>query len=256
MMKSIKAIAIVASLLGAQVIHAKGLDELNPSTDTKEAAPETKVEEKAPAEAPAVKTEPEKPEPEVKKAEVTAETVEPKPIEPSATSRKLADKLSLSTGLFFNRLKGTKGSWAAGGGRSEIGAQYLVAKDPFKSGMLKHVDILASMRYAPIDVTLKSNRQSYKGVVEGFHFGAQMSRIFNEHFRSIGGLELSYYSVHLVSTDGFPETASAAKNGVGATINAGCDWIFANKMTIGPRADISFGSYNGFSLGGSAGVVF
>lgn len=260
MMKNIKVVILVATFLGTSSVLAKGLDDLNPSTpEANTPEPEKKVEETAPAEKPEVKAEPEKAPPENKKDEKQTEaavTAEVKTVEPSATSRKLADKLSLTTGLYFNRLEGTKGDWSAGGGRSEIGVHYLVAKEPFKSGMLKHVDILASIRYAPVDVTLRSQQQSYTGVVEGYHFGVLLSHIFTEKFRSVGGIEASYYSVHLESADSFTEPSSEAKNGVGATLVAGCDWIFANKMTLGPRADFSVGSYHGFSFGGAAGVVF
>lgn len=256
MMKNMKLVILAIVFLGANPVQAKGLDELNPETpETKAPEPEKKTEETAPAENSEVKAEPEKALEAEKPAEA-AVTAEVKPVEPSATSRKLADKLFLTTGLYFNRLQGTKGDWDAGGGRSEVAVHYLVSKEPFKSGMLKHVDILASARYAPVDVTLRSNRQSYTGVVEGFHFGVLLTRLFTEKFRSVGGIEASYYSVHLESADSFPEPSSAAKNGAGATFVGGCDWIFANKMTLGPRVDLSVGSFHGFSVGGAAGFVF
>lgn len=254
MMKHIKIVLCLVSLSFANSALAKGLEELNPSTPPeKEAEPEKKEPE--PASETNVKAEPVEKK-EEKKPEETQVAAETKAVEPSATSRKLADKLALSTGLYFNRLEGSKGTWAAGGGRSEVALHYLVAKEPFKSGFLKHVDILASLRYAPVDVTVKAKKQSYRGVVEGFHFGGLLTRLFNESFRSIGGVELSYFATHLRSIDGLKEDPSVAKNGAGVTLVGGCDWIFGNKLTLGPRVDASLGSYSGFSFGGAAGFVF
>ncbi len=260
MMKNIKIVLCLAALLGARDGLAKGLEDLNPATpQEKEAEPAKKDAEPAtenkegPKAEPVEKKEEKKDEP---AAATTAATNESKTIEPSATSRKLADKLSLSTGLYFNRLKGSTGTWAAGGGRSEIAVSYLTAKEPYKSGFLKHVDILASLRYAPVDVTVKSKKQSYRGVVEGFHLGGLLSRLFNENFRSIGGVELSYFATHLRSLDALKEEAAVTKNGAGVTLVGGCDWIFSNKLTLGPRVDVSLGSYSGFSFGGAAGFIF
>lgn len=247
-MKNFWIVAVMLFVNGG--LEAKGLDELTPEVE------ETKTESKDAATPPAGETAPApKAEPVPEKKEEPQAEAAPKAPEPSATSKKLADRLMVFTGASFTQISGPDGDWG-GGGTGDVSATWLLKKDPFPTGRLAKIDVYALARYAPQDVVVESKGQSYRGVVQTLQAGLMATRPMTETFRYVTQATLGYATTNLRSTDVFQEKSKLEAGGAQLGLGGGADWVFAGKASVGPRLNLGFGRYQTIGIGGEFGFVF
>lgn len=243
------AVGIVWSVVGS----AKGLDALKPATPTPNAAKPTPVTTTTPVTptTPAAATPP--------PADVPPAGQTPKGlpaaateavVTPSAASRAMADRLGLMAGIAMLSASASEGEWAARGG-AELGLHYELSmmKSP-------RFALAAGMRYSMFDATVENKSLSYRGVVEGYHFGVIGKYAQNTRLTLFGTGELGMMVVHLKSLDLTAMDDKLNANGVNVSLGGGADWQLQPKLYAGPRLTMGFGRLQTIQVSGNATFVF
>ncbi|MGE0171820.1 MAG: hypothetical protein AB7T49_03510 [Oligoflexales bacterium] len=237
----------------ASASFGKGLDSLTPEV----APPEQEAKEPASTEgsqsAPATET-PTAPAPAatppVVEATPPVEPVETAPtFERSNISKAIENKMYLGTGIDLGALSASKGDWTAASG-SHLVVGYKFQEKPGT------YDLYGTFRYTPFDVVVRSSSESYTGIVEGYHFGAEMVRPWKEKWEYTASAELGYWKVTLEPSDSFTKDSDLEKRGVTATAGGGLNWLPLNKVKIGPRVSFGFGRFQSYRVSAVAAFAF
>jgi hypothetical protein len=215
---------MIVAMLGINVLNvgeseialARGLDELTPAEKNPE-------EEKSKAGE--------------GKAQTAAESDQEPALASSTISRKgapwLNDKAFLEISYGLVSASGSKGDWRASG-MSDVAFKYLVTQSP--------MDLLASVRFAPFDVTVYSDDIGYEGTVNAYYLGGEARFKVAEKVVVTGGAELGLMLVYLKDVIDIASDKSLEENGVNFSLNGGANWRLAEFMSVGPRLHLGFGS--------------
>jgi hypothetical protein len=239
----------------SSAIFGKGLDTLTPEVK-EEPAPE--AEKKEGTEAPA-QPEPAAETPAPPAATVPAETppvaTTPAVTEPVQTfersniSKQIENKMYVGTGIDVGTLSASKGDWSSAAG-SHLAIGYKLQEKPGK------YDLYGTFRYTPFDVVVESSGLSYNGVVEGYHAGAEMVRVWKDKWDYVAFAELGYWVVTLYPSDAFDKDADLEKRGATVAAGGGFNWSPLDKVKIGPRASVGFGRFQSVRISGVAEFAF
>ena len=237
---------LAGGLLSAPAF-AKGLNEIKAQADTEPAKPADSTPEAAPAEGAA-----KPPEGETKPPEGETKPPEGEPVssERSALSLKLEDRLFLATSMNYATVSGGTGAW------SSFGNGDLTAGWRVKDGLPRNGRLFATARFAPFDVVVAADQHSYRGVVEGWYFGALGLFAMSDKMSVSGGGELGYMVVHMDSADHLPIDNSIEKAGVSINLSGGVDWKMMDKFLIGPKLGLGFGAFKTLQVGAKATFFF
>ncbi len=238
--------AVLLSVGLSSLSLAKGLDSLQPAMPAPQPAPVLDSSTTAaPAESDAVVPANPTETPAEKSEAAVAATVQP-----SAASKAISDRLTLTTGLGLINASASTGKWFSRGG-AELGAYYELALARTPS-----FAVSAGMRYVAFDVTVEDALQSYRGVVEGYYLGtiARFSRQNRLSFVGVG--ELGWMSVHLNSLNRLPPDDKLNAAGVNVSLGGGMDWQLQPKLYAGPRLMLGFGRLQTIQVSGNATLVF
>ncbi len=168
----------------------------------------------------------------------------------SATSKELADKLSLATSFGWVSASKGKGEWH-GGGMSDLTVGYKLA------AINAQMSIAGTYRYAPVAVSGVEDDASYRGVWETHFFGAHMNYVMSPTMTVVGTGELGYTQVHLKPTDGQEQVTKHEAGGGQVALGGGADFqLFEKGMTVGPKLVLGFGSFTTIQVAGSVGFLF
>jgi opacity protein-like surface antigen len=212
-------------------VTAKGLDELSPeTTEPGEPAP---TEEPAAAESTAEET-------------VAAEVTPPPP--PSETSKAIANKLFLTTGFGFSTLAGESGEYAAGGA-ADVVVGYVLDMQ------IMGFNMAVTYRYQPIDFTLDVDNRSYRGVIEGHHFGSNYF-LKRDALTYVVVSELGVMRPSVLPLDGLDSDDGVEKMGVNVTVGGGVDYQVMDKVSVGGRLMVGSGTFTVVQLATAASFMF
>ncbi|MBF0440340.1 MAG: hypothetical protein HQK54_00385 [Oligoflexales bacterium] len=260
--KSIFAFMIICPLL----VYGKGLDTLSPKVQGQPQGDIKKEGEPSPQK----ETSPtsDKKQPEVKKPEqeqqqqedqqeeqqqeASSQEKKQKTVEPSEISKKLSNKLYLSSSIGFVSISKTSGDFDSRA-CSDLSVGYFV-KDLTNYNVKLH----STFRYLPVDTTATKNHQSYRGIMEDYAFGVMGTRPFKdkENVLLIATGEIGYAKFHLYPTDDFEKDSSIENGGLNLIVGGGSDFLFKEKIKIGPRLFLGFGSVRIIHLSGMFTYVF
>lgn len=206
-------------------VLAKGLDELTPDPEKAIATPPPGADSTG-----------------------SGAIVETPPPPPSQMSMALASRVFLGTGFGFTTLSGDKGDWAAGGS-SEIVAGYLTDAHVmgFRMGL--------TYRYQPIDFTVNRENRSYRGVVEGHHFGTKWLLPQGE-LTYVAQSELGAMLCKVDPLDNMETEDELEGMGVNVTIGGGVDYQLFEKVQVGGRIMVGVGTFSVVQLATSASFMF
>ena len=118
------------------------------------------------------------------------------------------------------------------------------------------VALWGTYRYAPIAVAGELEGVSYRGIWEGHNFGALATYALNNTLNLLGSFELAYVLVYLRPLDNIESEKKAETNGVMANIGGGADWELMDKLSVGPRLHVGFGSFTVVQASGVASFKF
>lgn len=223
-MTRLKIFTWLVSLTVWEASWAKGLDELS--------------------------SEPTPPDPASEAAQVEAgKTAPTPPPEPSEFSKSIANKLFLTTGISYTKIEADKGAWTAGLA-SDVGIAYRFS-EAFLGGQG-----LASFRYAPSDVVVLSEGDSYRGVIETYHFGGIWILPVTEALSYVASCELGLVQISLESHDGMEEDSDLESGVVQLTFGGGADWQVLEKVKVGPRVYLGAGSQVAAQAAGMVTFIF
>jgi len=251
---TLRILACLITIAPAWTVVAKDSDKLAPvAPSTAPAAEAAKTSAPAPIASPTTPAPATTPpvDAELKAADgaVAAET---KPIEPSATSKALADKLAIATSLNWNKVSAAAGTWVSGG-MSDLAVTWLVHSLTIAD---RAVGLHALGRFSGFDLAGTQDRNSYRGVVNGFHLGGVTTLAIKEKISALVQLDIAYLLVRLHHVDKRDTLAAAEDSGIGFTAGVGGDWHFSPKVSAGPRFYAGFGRYSLVQFGGSATFRF
>lgn len=223
-------------LLGTTPLWAKGLNEVTPEVEESSDA--------TPDEAPAVSEDANKAEEKAEEATKDAETVKnlPADVKPSEMSAKLADKIFLGLDLGFARAKASEGTWTSGSSGG------LMAGYQLKESFLGKNPLYLTGHYAPINVTVTKNTQSYRGVLEGYLIGGYVPYTLKNNLRAVGVAEFGFVKGHFHSNLTYDNPSPPKDSGVLLAVGGGVEWLFLNKIAVGPRLNLGFGSFQTLQL--------
>jgi hypothetical protein len=247
--------ALMASVVLPAALHAKGLDKLQPETQTPEEESvdnEGKKTERRSLEpgdkAHKIGDKKEHKEGEVKRkegakeAEGESETTEvkapPAPVEPGF------QRWYIGTSLGLIKTSASKGEWNSNStGDLELGNR--VVKQ-----FLGKFDVYGTFRYRPSDVTVEDDLRAYRGVVETYLFGGKGQMELMPKFHALASVEFGIAKVTLKGVDGNPEVdRDLEKSGVDLTIGAGVSYLVLDKIALGTQLHLGLGTYKSTQFG-------
>lgn len=167
----------------------------------------------------------------------------------SEISKKIDNKLVLGTSLGWVSLSGEGGNWNAAF-HGQIFLAYALGIN------LVGFELGATARYVAMDVTPRIDKNSYRGVVEGYSFGAEGRKVLNESWTAVAGADLGYFITSLDSSDDLPKVAAHEENGISLAVGGGADWAWSEKIKLGPRARLGVGGFSTFEISGALSCYF
>lgn len=159
----------------------------------------------------------------------------------------LNDKAFLEISYGLVSASGSKGDWRASG-MSDVAFKYLVTQSP--------IDLLASVRFAPFDVTVYSDDIGYQGTVNAYYLGAEARFKVTEKVVVTGGAELGLMLVYLKDVIDIASDKSLEENGVNFSLNGGANWRFAEFLSVGPRLHLGFGTMQVVQFSVASSLMF
>ena len=251
----IPSLLLILSLSPAQ---ARGLDDLKPNV--KKPAKPNLAKPNTPAKPnPAKPNMPAKPQtPKKEDAEKVKDKLnvpeQEKQEEPSELSKSLVDKLYFATNYGFATISGDTGNWSTQGtGDFSVGFRAV-------ENIIPKMNLFATFRYHPMDVVVKEEdtiKQSYRGSVEGFLFGAAAFYRLQETLDIAATVELGMMTVGLNKIDeSIRHNEDLESSGVNFAIGGGADWHFLEKMRFGPRIYVGAGQFTTTQIGANIALLF
>jgi hypothetical protein len=234
-------IVVLLNVWGIDFAWSKGLDKLAPAVPAETVEPippkndQTTVEPAKPSvESPAA-------------AEVTANQSK------SPNPSMLRDNIIVSTSMGWISTNQDGVNWRSSG-ISDFTVSYKIRKVKIKDS-----PIYATFRYAPRDVAPRINKNDetheYKGVIEGYHFGASYYWPLRGSMSLLAATEIGLLSPHLKRE--FNAAEEPPKDlGFQFGIGAGLEWKLLDNVSIGPRILYGAGSFNSLQFSGLASFAF
>ncbi len=224
-------------MTSSPIIYAKGLNQLTPAT------PEEKMDE-------APKNDQTTDDTEKTDQPVVAEKTAP---EAPKIKSKLKDKVELATSFGWINTSKEGNDWRSSG-VSDFTVSYKVDKVKIKSQ-----PIMATFRYAPVEVAPQiekdGEKQEYKGVIEGYHFGASHRYPLKKKLAVISSAELGLLNTSLkgqfAASDSPPDDFGAQ-----LSIGGGADWQLLEGFFLGPKLIVGVGTHTSIQLSGLASFAF
>ena len=237
---------IVSAICCAGLSFAKGMNEIKPDPESNAEETQEKDQDGKAEPIPA-------PLPEVDDAAVDddASAVEKAtaPIVRSEISKKISEKLFITTALGVGSLSKGGEQWGSGLNTQILIGYYL----PFD---IAGFPISAHYRYMAFDVTHEYKDHSYRGVVESHMFGASGWLRLGESMVVLAGAELGMFLAHNRTLDQYPKDKAVDDSGFGLALFGGTNWRFLEKIDLGPRLRVAFGSFTQVEIGGAASFIF
>lgn len=169
----------------------------------------------------------------------------------SALSQTMVGQIFMATSAGFVTVSKSSGEWKSGGGTTDIVVGYKVY-----SG-IPDIPVFGTYRYSPVAVSGSEKGREYRGVWETHYFGAQGHMTLNPDLTAYGGAELGYTLIYLQPLDGSIQAEKAEENGVALALGGGLDYkMLENRLSVGPRLHLGFGSTSVYQLSASAGFYF
>lgn len=215
----------------------KGLEKLTPEVkpeNTKETATDASVKETDPTK---------KGKPEEKQEAVK--------VEPTELSKSLVDRLFLSSSIGFVKLTKSGGEWS-GSNAADFAIGYMFDHEK----IIPKAKLFATYRYVPMDVVIKANGHSYRGVLQTQNFGVMGVLKYKEGISAIGLAELGYATAQANPVDDSQKDKDLEKGGLNLTLGGGADWSFWEKFKVGPRVYIGFGTFQSIQLNANLSLYF
>ena len=240
--KIIASILLLVSVLCGSPILGKGLGDLKPDHKAVDQAKDQGSEKVKPSSTaqdgkPAAKP----------NAALTAKAAKTA-IAPSALSKRLADRLTLSLDFGYASISDAGDAELDSSAMAAIGIawKYLVRSS---------WGAAASLRYAPMNFTGTSGSASYRGVIEAYLFGTFAAWHLGS-MELLAGLEAGAAMVASQQLDNLDHQDAPEETAVAFGAMTGLDWGLADKIKLGPRIYALFGTYQMVQITGSATFMF
>ncbi len=243
-------------------LYAKGILDLKPlpAPPTSEEKPVSsdKLDDKVESELPTDESETTKTSeskalpptpPQTQVAEPSEDVGAVKPVEPSATSKFLANKLSLSAGMSFSSVN-ANGKSLKSFGSSQISAS-------FHAHTLTEVwSVSYRIRYDAIEVRPRYEQTDYQGTFDILQFGTLFKRKISPSMISTTSAELGLLS-STWTTPQFGEVPDTLQKRVfTGSFGSGVLWTVNEKVYLGPEVRLFLGTNRIFQIGVGAEFVF
>lgn len=226
-------------ILATQPLAAKGLNEVSPEVEGTEAE-STDDTPPPPADEVEAKGEEGKQE----------EPAMPTDVKPSESALKLTDKIYLGLNFGFVRASASEGDWTAGSSGG------LTAGYRIHESLVLNSPLYLTGQYAPINVTVKNKSQSYRGVLESYLVGAMIPYQFKPNLRFIGTAELGLVSGSYRSSLKYDNPTPPEDSGFLMQLGGGASWLVLERIYVGPRLHLGFGTFQVTQLNLSAEFYF
>jgi hypothetical protein len=178
-----------------------------------------------------------------------ATSVAATPVVRSEISKALEDKLFVGTSIAFSSLDADGDDWQAGF-NNHLFVAYML---PLTLGKFS---VAGQFRYAPIDVSPRIDSNSYRGVVEGYHFGGIGFMPLQSTWTAVAEADLGYLVSSLYSSDDLEKKSSHEVSGVAIGLGGGADYLLASKIRVGPRVRLAFGAFTSYEISGAVSCYF
>lgn len=173
------------------------------------------------------------------------------PAPASALSQSMAGQIFIGTSTGFVSVSKSSGDWRSGGGTTDIFVGYKVAN------FSPEIPVIGTYRYSPVAVSGTEKGYEYRGVWETHYFGARGNYTLTPDMIAYGGAELGYTLIYLQPLDGSVQNIKAEDNGVALALGGGLDYkMLENRLSVGPRLHLGFGSTSIYQLSASASFYF
>ena len=172
------------------------------------------------------------------------------PPPPSEFSKSIAGKILVQTSYARVVASQSDGDWKSSG-MSDISIGYKIP-----AAIMPGLDLFGTFRYAPFDFSAEVDNFSYRGVAEGYNFGALAFYKMTDMIDLLGSFELGYSVVSLSSVDELNPKDVPDDNGVLVNLGFGADFAMNEKFAAGPKLTIGFGQFTVFQIGGGVTMMF
>lgn len=225
------------------MLHAKGLDKLQPKTEDQEDEEDKGIvdREKEPSASAADTKAADGTKDDGKKGKDAPKAL-PKtpevPIEPGFQDWYIGASISLIN------IDGAEGDWdASSTGDVELGYRFM--KD-----FLGQFDLYATGRYRPADVTIRLENRAYRGVLESYFVGVKGQMDISKSLVAYGSGEFGLAKTSVSAIDGIQKVdGSLEKSSVDLVIGGGVSYLVLEKLAIGPQLHVGVGAHQTVQLG-------
>lgn len=250
---------LIAVLINTAPLTAKGLDDIQPRTES-EKKEDAKTQgtptqdgaktEGAPAEGAGAAASP------AASGAIPTEKVStvanPELVaEKSATSKSLEDRLSLGLSYGIVTVPNAKVGEVNAFGGSDVFLQWRVYKSSEGTRSSR-----VTLRYLPIDSEATIAGQSYHAIIEAYYGGWTYEWLVSQSLSVFAGIELGYLQVNMESEDRFPVSDASEANEFAYGLTTGLDWLVMQKLKLGPKINVGFGSYQIAQYAGAVSLLF